>query len=148
MRVSFDPGEKTLRIPFGTPRPISFHDGELELDLAVRGRGFVTVEEPEGGDMDELRRDVRAAAAAALESLLETGAWTWADLEGKGLEALEEAMEEALARAGRRAGVRFDSFVPDEASAKAIGEKRAAAWEGRPIPSAPVDSPMIDGPGA
>ena len=28
MRVSFDSSEKTLRIPFGTPQVISFHDKE------------------------------------------------------------------------------------------------------------------------
>ena len=95
MRVSFEPAEKTLRIPFGTPQPIRFHDGELELDLAVRGRGFVTVEEPEG-EAEELRRELRAAAFAALRALLESGAWTWTDLEGKGWEALEEALEERI----------------------------------------------------
>ena len=86
------------------------------------------------------------AAAAALHTQLETGNWTWSDLEER-REALEEAMEKTLADAGRRARISIADIVPDEPSAMAIGEKRALL-PGNSLPPAPVDSPMIDGPGA
>lgn len=146
MRVSFDPGIGTLRLPWGTPQPIRFHDAELDLDLAVRGRGFVEAESAPGGDTEEEKRELRRAAAAILQAQLETGRWTWSDLE-KRREALEKAMEEVLAGKGRRAGISIEDIVPDEPSAKAIGEKRALL-PGYSLPPAPVDTPMFDGPGA
>ena len=97
MRVSFAPGTGILRSPWGTPQPVRFHDAELDLDLAVRARGFAEVEETDGEDHDELFRQIRMAAAIALQMQLETGNWTWSDLEER-REALEEAMEEALAQ--------------------------------------------------
>ena len=146
MRVSFAPGTGILRIPWGTPQPVRFHDAELDLDPAVRAWGFAEVEETDGEDHDELFRQIRMAAAAALQTQLETGNWTWSDLEER-REALEEAMEEAMADAGRRARISIADIVPDELSAMAIGEKRALL-PGQSLPPAPVDSPMIDGPGA
>ena len=145
MRVGFAPGEETLCIPFGTPKPIRFRDRELDLDLAVRARGFATVARAE--DEDELRRETRAAAVSVLTVLLESGAWTWSDLTDR-REAVDEAMEEALAAEGRRMSLRLDDVVPDEATELALKEKMKAKWDGVPLPPAPVDSPMMDGPGA
>ncbi len=146
MRVCFDPGTGTLRLTWGTPQPVRFHDAELDLDLQIRARGFVEAEPLADGDGEEWRREIRRAAAAALQAQLEAGKWTWFELE-KRREALEEAMEEALAGEGRRASINIEDIVPDEPSAKAILEKRALL-PGYSLPPAPVDSPMIDGPGA
>ena len=146
MRVSFAPGETTLRVPFGTPRPVRFRDGELGLDLAVRARGFATVARTEG-DEEETRRLVRMTAASALQTLLERGAWTWSDLSDR-RETLEAAMEEALAAEGRRIAILLDAVVPDEATEQALKEKAKEKWDGSPLPPPPVDSPMMDGPGA
>ena len=46
MGVGFAPGAENLRLPWGTPQPLPFHDGELDLDLALRARGFVEGEPP------------------------------------------------------------------------------------------------------
>ena len=146
MRVSFAPGEETLCIPFGTPRPVRFRDGELDLDLTVRARGFATVL-CAGEDEEALRRETRKAAAEAVKAAIEGGAWTWADLSDR-REALETALEETLAAEGRRASISLDAVVPDEATELALKEKMKAKWDGVPLPPAPVDSPMMDGPGA
>ena len=145
MRGSFDTDAETLRVPWGTPRPVCFHDAELDLDLVIRARGFAVIRQA-GGDPEELRRQTRMAAAEALRAQLETNRWTWSDLEER-REALAEAMEEALARDGRKVSLQFDSVVPDEATAKAIREKRSLS-PGASLPDPPVDSPMVDGPGA
>ena len=145
MRVGFAPGEETLRIPFGTPKPIRFHDRELDLDLAVRARGFATVARAE--DEDELRRETRAAAVSVLTVLLESGAWTWSDLMDR-REAVDAAMEETLAAEGRKIAVRLEDVVPDEAAEKALREKAKEKRDGADIPPPPVDNPMMDGPGA
>lgn len=145
MRVSFDPGTETLRVPWGTPQTILFHDGELGLDLAVRARGFAVIEQA-GEDPEGLCRQTRKAAAEALRTLLETNCWTWSDLERR-RETLEEAMEEALAGEGRKMSLCFDDIQPDEASRRALCEIRAAQAPDT-LPPAPVDNPMIDGPGA
>ena len=146
MRVGFAPGEETLRIPFGTPRPIRFRDEELDLDLTVRARGFATVART-GKDEEELRRQTRADAVATLTALLESGPWTWSDLTDR-REAVDEAMEEALSAEGRKMGIRLEDVVPDEATELALKEKMKAKWDGVPLPPAPVDNPMMDGPGA
>ncbi len=146
MSAGFEPGTETLRIPWGTPQPVRFHDAELDLDPAVRARGFAEVEGTDGEDHDELFRQIRMAAAAALHTQLETGNWSWSELENR-REALEEAMEKTLADAGLRVRISIADIVPDEPSAMAIGEKRALL-PGHSLPPAPVDSPMIDGPGA
>ena len=145
MRVTFAPGTEALRVPWGTPQPVRFHDAELDLDLVVRARGFAEIEQT-GEDPEELRSQTRKAAAEALRAQLETNSWTWSDLEQR-REALEEAMEETLARDGRKASLHFDSVVPDEETAKAVREKRSLL-SGASLPEPPVDSPMIDGPGA
>ena len=135
-----------MRIPFGTPKPVRFHDRELDLDLTVRARGFATVLNT-GEDEDELRRQTRMAAVAALTALLESGPWTWSDLTDR-REAVDEAMEEALSAEGRKMGIVLDAVVPDEATELALKEKMKAKWDGVPFPPAPVDTPMMDGPGA
>ena len=145
MRVTFAPGTEALRVPWGTPRPVCFHDAELDLDLVVRARGFAEIEQT-GEDPEELRSQTRKAAAEALRAQLETNSWTWSDLEQR-REALEEAMEEALAREGRKASLHFASIVPDEETVRALREKRSLL-SGAPLPDPPVDSPMYDGPGA
>lgn len=146
MGVGFAPGAENLRLPWGTPQPLPFHDGELDLDLALRARGFVEGEPPADEEIEEWNREIRKATVAALQAQLETGRWIWSDLE-KRREALAEAMEETLAGTGRRVRVNIADIVPDELSAKAITEKRALL-PGYSLPPAPVDSPMIDGPGA
>ena len=145
MRV-FAQGTEPLRLPWGTPRPVRFHDAELDLDLQIRARGFVEAEPLADGDSEEWKREIRKAAADALQVQLENGSWTWPDLE-KRREALAEAMEETMADGGRRVRVSIADIVPDEPSAKAITEKRALL-PGYSLPPAPADSPMIDGPGA
>ena len=148
MRVRFDPGEETLRIPFGTPRPLRFHDGELDMDLTVRIRGFAAV--PRGDtEEDELRRLVRAQVVGALEALAADGTRT-CSLCGEQWDALEEALEEALAREGRKAAIRLDAVRLDEASEKAVKEafREKYARLGETL-RAPADEPiMIDGPAA
>ncbi len=146
MRVQIDPTEEALRIPFGTPRPVCFHDAELDLDLTVRARGFAEIVPETGEDPEELRRQTQKAAAEALRAQLETNSWTWSDLE-KRRESLEEAMEEALARNGRKASLHFASIVPDEETVKALREKRSLL-SGASLPPPPADGPMYDGPGA
>ncbi len=145
MRGSFDTDAETLRVPWGTPRPVCFHDAELDLDLVIRARGFAVIRQA-GGDPEELRRQTRMAAAEALRAQLETNSWTWSDLE-KRRESLEEAMEEALARNGRKASLHFASIVPDEETVKALREKRSLL-SGASLPPPPADGPMYDGPGA
>ena len=142
MGVGFAPGAENLRLPWGTPQPLPFHDGELDLDLALRARGFVEGEPPADEESEEWNREIRKATVAALQAQLETGRWIWSDLE-KRREALAEAMEETLAGTGRRVRVNIADIVPDELSAKAITEKRALL-PGYSLPPAPVDSPMID----
>lgn len=148
MRVCFDPGEETLHIPFGTPRPLCFHDGELDMDLTVRIRGFATVAQGETEE-EALFRLVRAQVVGALEALAADGTRTYSLRSGQ-WDALEEALEEALAREGRKAAIRLDAVRFDEATEKALKEvmREKYAHLAETL-RAPVDEPiMIDGPAA